>query len=167
MALVLREMRLDDAEFVAVVHHRAWVDTYGADLPPDYFETWTVADSVARWKDILGGPAEPGVSRLVALEESEVVGFAAAGPGRAVDGRPAPVRPRVLWALYVARERLGTGVGQRLLARAVPPAAAAELWVAEGNARAIAFYGRNGFRLDGTSYTDDRIPGLLVVRMVR
>lgn len=45
--------------------------------------------------------------------------------------------------------------------------APAVLWVAQGNARAIAFYRRNGFAPDGTTMTDPAIPGITEVRMLR
>jgi GNAT superfamily N-acetyltransferase len=167
VGVVVREIRQEDAEAVATVHHRAWVDTYGPALPPDYFETWTLERSVDTWRERLSGPAEPGVLRLVATDSDDVVGFAAAGPARSRDPRPPGVRPWALWALYVDRDRHGTGVGQQLLDRAAPPGRPAQLWVYEHNARAIAFYRRNGFVLDGAAYLESSFADLPVARMVR
>ena len=66
-------------------------------------------------------------------------------------------------ALYVRADRWGTGIGYALLEVAIGDRAA-YLWVLEGNARAIRFYERQGFRLDGTR--DEHDEGLHV-RMVR
>ena len=41
------------------------------------------------------------------------------------------------------------------------------LWVAEGNARALAFYRRQGFQPDGTRKTVTEWEGLVTIRMVR
>ena len=57
----------------------------------------------------------------------------------------------------------GTGVGYVLFEEAVGDRAA-YLWVLAGNDRAIRFYERQGFRLDGTE--DEHDEGLHV-RMVR
>jgi len=41
------------------------------------------------------------------------------------------------------------------------------LWVAEGNARAIGFYRRQGFRADGARKQIEQWEGLTVIRMLR
>ena len=164
----VRPMRLADAAGVGAMHHQAWMDSYGRALPEDYFEQWSVSDSVDRWTRTLGGLPEPRVRRLVAVDASgEVVGFSTAGPSRSFEGRPVPLQPVELWALYVARGHLGTGLGQRVLDEGVGPDQPAELWVFRHNARAIAFYRRNGFLPDGAEYTDSRFPDLPEIRMVR
>jgi ribosomal protein S18 acetylase RimI-like enzyme len=59
----------------------------------------------------------------------------------------------------------GTGVAQALMAEAIGDRAA-YLWVVEGNDRAIAFYRKHGFDLDGVR---DHLPetGTPEVRMSR
>jgi len=71
-----------------------------------------------------------------------------------------------LWGLYVLAELHGTGVGQALLDAVIPPRTPAQLYVAKGNARAEAFYRRNGFEVDGLEVLDDRFD-LVELRMVR
>ena len=68
-----------------------------------------------------------------------------------------------LYALYVRAAYWGTGVGYALFEIAVGDRAA-YLWVLAGNDRAIGFYQRQGFRLDGTA---DELDEGLHVRMVR
>jgi len=66
-------------------------------------------------------------------------------------------------ALYVRAARWGHGIGYALLETAIGDRAA-YLWVLHDNERAIGFYERQGFRLDGTR--DEHDEGLHV-RMVR
>jgi GNAT superfamily N-acetyltransferase len=169
-------MVVSDAPRVGRMHHRAWVDSYGALLPHDYFDTrWTVVDAVQVWQGILRSATEPALARLLAEPEptagtpapTTVEGFVVAGPTREVEGRPRAVRRAELRGLYVTKAQLGSGLGQRLLDEALPGGLAAELWVFERNVRARAFYQRNGFRTDGAEFTDERFPELLEVRMVR
>jgi GNAT superfamily N-acetyltransferase len=168
MAVQIRPMVATDAQRVGRMHHHAWIDTYGGFLPAGYLETtWTVRDAVTFWEDLLARPAEPELSRLVAVLGGRVVGFVVAGRARELDGRPAPVRPVELRALYVAARHLGSGLGQRLLDEGLSAEQAAELWVFARNARARAFYDRNGFRADGAEFTDHRFPDLPEVRLVR
>src|SRR5690349_469421 len=100
---VIREAVRADAAALATMHHRAWIDTYGGFLRPDYFDDWTVADVTAMWERLLQAPPEPGTRRRVAVEESLVVGFSLAGPVRVVEGRPRGVRAVELRGLYVSR----------------------------------------------------------------
>ncbi len=93
-------------------------------------------------------------------EDSEgLIGFASIGPARDNDMDDT----LELWALYVRASYWGTGVGYALFEIAVGDRAA-YLWVLAGNERAIRFYERQGFRLDGTE--DEHDEGLHV-RMVR
>ncbi|GAA1188548.1 GNAT family N-acetyltransferase [Nesterenkonia xinjiangensis] len=60
---------------------------------------------------------------------------------------------REVKALYVLAEVYGTGVGHALLTSGIGEDPA-YLWVLAGNDRAIAFYARQGFRLDGATKSD-------------
>jgi GNAT superfamily N-acetyltransferase len=164
----VRAMAPVDARGVGVMHHQAWVDTYGDVVDGEYLtRRWTVDDAVAQWQGILSSLPESGVVRLVAHEGGTVVGFAAAGPSRSAAKGLAPAADLELWGLYVARHHHGTGLGQQLLDAAIPAGGPAELWVYRDNARARAFYARNGFRPDGCEFTDVRHPELGEIRMVR
>ena len=68
-----------------------------------------------------------------------------------------------LYALYVRSSAYGAGVGYALFEQVVGDRACS-LWVLAGNERAVGFYERQGFRLDGTE--DEHDEGLHV-RMVR
>jgi GNAT superfamily N-acetyltransferase len=96
---------------------------------------------------------------LVAEGPAGLIGFVMAGEGRDNDVDVA----LELKALYVRAAWWGTGVGYALLEEAIGDRAA-YLWALAGNERALRFYERQGFRLDGTR--DEQDEGLHV-RMVR
>ena len=95
--------------------------------------------------------------------DSQVVGVAQA---RVTDDDAAPT-PLELHLLYLLDVAKGSGIADRLLEITIGDAPA-HLWVLEGNDRAIAFYQRHGFVLDGVRR---RLEGALSehhnVRMVR
>ena len=166
MRIEIGPMVRADARGVGELHHQSWVDTYAGALPADYWDTWTVQRSVTRWRRILADPTPRRVVRLVAKEGRRVVGFCVRGPAR---GKPeiAPARAAELWAVYVETRLYGSGLGQGLVDRCLGPGEPAEVWVWSGNARAVAFYRRNGFEPDGATFVDERHPQLDEIRLVR
>ena len=163
--LAWRQPTPADARALGLMHHRAWVDTYAPLLPAGWFDAHGPEEHIEVWRQRLAEPLGPDVSRVaVFAPDGAVAGWAVAGPGRVNVGVP-PVREHALWALYVARPLLGTGLGQQLLEWAVGDRPA-ELRTARGNGRAVAFYRRNGFTEDGAAVEDGHLP-LVEVRMVR
>lgn len=160
-----REPGPSDAEALGRMHHRAWRATYGGMLPAAYFERWDVAAAVAEWDDLLAAPRDPGETLLAVFDDGgEVLGWARSGPPPTDEGID-PVRPVRLHGLYVDASAHGTGLG-RALFDAVLGERPAEVWLIDGNARAEAFYRRNGFARDGVTgpHLATGLPG---VRMVR
>jgi GNAT superfamily N-acetyltransferase len=83
-------------------------------------------------------------------EGRRIVGYSSFGPCRDEDAAEGTGE---LYALYVSKERWGTGLARELLARALADLAArallpVALWVLTGNARARRFYEREGFVLE-------------------
>ncbi|WP_240770490.1 GNAT family N-acetyltransferase [Nocardioides sp. GY 10127] len=164
---VIRAAVPADAEAWTDLHLDAWDDAYTGLMPEAFLRQRRVerAESVVRRRELLEGGArvllavepgghdgagDPGGADGPGDSGEKLIGFASAGPARDVDP-PAAVE---LTALYVRAERWGTGLGHRLLAAALADAGctAADpvyLWVLEGNERAIGFYRRHGFELDG------------------
>jgi GNAT superfamily N-acetyltransferase len=155
--VIVRPAVPDDAETLAHLHLDVWDDAYTGLMPQQILDDRRAAaqERVDRWRDIL----ESGSSNLLAVAPDGLIGFASAGPGRDND---VDIELE-LKALYVRAAWWGTGVGYLLLTEAVGDRAA-YLWVLAGNDRAIRFYERQGFRLDGTE--DEHDEGLHV-RMVR
>ncbi|MEL4505661.1 GNAT family N-acetyltransferase [Luteococcus sp. H138] len=99
---------------------------------------------------------------LLDSRDQRVVGVANACPRREDDA------PEILELaqLYITDEVKGTGAADRLLEMAIGDMDC-YLWVLQGNDRAIAFYRRNGFELDGASRASDDLGGATELRMVR
>jgi ribosomal protein S18 acetylase RimI-like enzyme len=137
--VVVRPATLADVPSVRDVAARTWRATYaGLVAAPDielFLERAYGADAVARAIDRFGD------GYLVALADETVVGYAIAGPNRDGGGE--------LFAIYVAPEAQGRGVGRALWQRAVAHLRSLgvddlALWVAAGNASARRFYERQG-----------------------
>lgn len=165
-AYLVREPRPEDVEGFATLHVRVWVETYRGLMADEVVDALSVDDFRPRWYAVTKAYAQgtvpaDGRAIRVALHGDEPVGFSMVGPGMDTDA-PAP---RQVWSLNVAPEHHGTGIAQRLLDETLG-AGPAYLWVAKGNARAIRFYERNGFALDGTASTEQD-DGVTEVRMVR
>jgi GNAT superfamily N-acetyltransferase len=155
--VTIRRGAPDDADALARLHVDVWDDAYTRLMPEEILDERRdkVAERADRWRDIL---AEEKATWL-AEDPDGLVGFSGSGPARDNDVDI----DLELYALYVRASHYGTGVGYALLEQAIGDRAA-YLWVLAGNDRAIRFYERQGFRLDGTE--DEHDEGRHV-RMVR
>jgi GNAT superfamily N-acetyltransferase len=155
--VVYRRAVPQDAEALAHLHVDVWDDAYTGLMPQEVLDDRRarMPDRVRAWEEITAQEVTP----LVALHDGDPIGFAKAGPARDNDVDT----DLEVWSLYVRERWWGTGVAHALFEGEVGDRAA-YLWVLAGNARAIAFYERLGFRLDGTE--DEHDEGLHV-RMVR
>jgi ribosomal protein S18 acetylase RimI-like enzyme len=148
-----------DAVAGAALHAACWREAYGPHVDVALLER-RLADTdrwVAAWtRHLIDGPP-----RMLAEAGGELIGFSVVGGSREPD---APT-PTELYAIYVRAAWWGSGLGQ-LLWDAVEPDEPCSLWVLEANARAQAFYRRNGFVADGTR---DHYAGLDAweIRMIR
>ncbi len=149
----------EDAEAMAHLHLDVWDDAYSGLVPQEILDgrREQVAERVERWRDIFSQDNP----NWLAEDAKGLIGFSGAGVPR--DNDVDIDIALELYALYVRAAYYGTGVGHALFEQAVGDRAC-YLWVLAGNERAIHFYERQGFRLDGTE--DDHDEGLHV-RMVR
>jgi ribosomal protein S18 acetylase RimI-like enzyme len=165
-AYLVREPRHEDVEGFATLHVRVWQQAYRGIMTEEAVESLSVDDFRPRWYTVTkayaqGTVPDDGRAVRVALLGDEPAGFIMVGPGMDDD---AP-SPRQVWSLNVAPEHQGTGIAQRLLDETLGEGPA-YLWVAKGNDRAVRFYERNGFVLDGTESAVQH-DGVVEVRMVR
>jgi ribosomal protein S18 acetylase RimI-like enzyme len=149
MGFEVRPATPEDAEAVARLHTRSWQAAYRGAFPDDYLDSLDWRDRVDGLREIFA-PGGEGVA-LVVLEDGEIIGWAGAGAPRDRDLRRDVVAE--LYAIYFEPGRWGRGAADVLLDAVVEQLPAGVrtlvLWVLDGNARAIAFYERRGFRPDG------------------
>ncbi|WP_256842120.1 GNAT family N-acetyltransferase [Ornithinimicrobium cryptoxanthini] len=166
-AYVIRPPRVEDVDALGALHCQVWREAYVGLMDDDAFAALTpqrFASGWARRMEQMGPDGHHPNGEHVAVAEyaDQLVGFISVGPAREQEDAPTDTQ---LWAINVVSDHLGTGVAQQLLVQVLGERSA-YLWVAEGNDRAIRFYERNNFRLDGARATD-REDGLVELRMVR
>ncbi|WP_237301339.1 MULTISPECIES: GNAT family N-acetyltransferase [unclassified Streptomyces] len=151
MRVDVSEMTEADLPRVMRLRARAWAAAYAGLVPAAYLDAMD-PDADARNRAGWFRASRGRVTDLLACDaEGELLGWASYGLPRPGEG-PAGE----LFTLYAAPERVGTGVGRRLVdevhGRLAGPVA---LWVLEGNHRARRFYERSGYRAEGTRRPDD------------
>ena len=152
----MRPAGLDDLRATEEVRVATWKVAYRGIVPDAHLDAMSVTDErVANLQSRYGGE----LRTLLAEVDDKVVGMAAVGPCRD-DDRPGETE---LYALYVLPDQWGSGVGQALWQAAQP---FTSLWVLTDNARARAFYERNGFRPDGHRMPVGFVDGVDEVRYV-
>ena len=139
MPVIIKPLETDEEiRGKAYVHWKCWQETYPGLVSQAYLDKLTLEkceEKAFQWRDNI----------LVAKEGDRVVGFAGYGKGSEADTGE-------VFALYVLPEYHGAGVGQRLMDAALDKLKAYPrlcLWAVKGNGRAIRFYEKNGFRLNG------------------
>lgn len=159
-AAVVRATVPEDASALGELHVTCWREAYADVLSPAFLAALDVDQRRQQWARRLATPS-PGHA-LVAVVDEQVVGMAWSAPSR----DDPPVREQQLVGLYVRVAHHGTGVGQALLDAALNEQPAS-LWMAQDNPRALAFYLRNRFALDGAHKTEPLWEDLAEVRLVR
>ncbi len=159
----LRPARREDSRALARVFVEAWRGSYRG-VVDDSVIAALDEDEITDW---LGNLVTTGVQHTLVAEvpPGRVVGFTRYGDD------PDDPRDGHVYALYVAPEAAGRGVGRRLLERAIGEIEtrgrrAATLWVFEANGRARALYAAAGFEPDGAQRIEPRY-GADEIRMRR
>lgn len=158
----VRPVELADGPALGAAHVQAWQEAYRGIMDDTILRALDPVDRGARWMRAISS-MPPTQRTFVAdhVETGALVGFATVDDSR----DPEPVTPRELWAINVLQDHHGTGVAQALLDAALGDEDAS-LWVVDRNARAIAFYRRNGFEPDGGTKRDEHL-GVDEIRMSR
>ena len=177
-----------DAQAVARIRVQGWRFAYQGLISQDYLDSLSVAEDTERMRGYLSQfPQNSPLSRsefvqgsgdgekqsfMLAVRGNAVLGFCRfsatpdkidradrATPGETMNGR--------LHALYIDPGALGQSIGHTLMNHALSTFAAwgcehANLWVLEGNSRAISFYERQGWHRTGDTKVDQSF-GLCLV----
>lgn len=149
MSVTIRPAAAEDAGRIADIWFEGWRDGHLGLVPEELVRVRTEESFLPRAAERVGGTT-------VAVADGEVAGFV-----MVVDDEAEQV--------YVAAEHRGTGVAGRLLAAAEERVRAnghdrAWLAVVPGNARARAFYEREGWRDEGPfDYTAEGPDGPIAV----
>lgn len=166
-AYLVRRPSRGDAEAFAELHAHVWRATYRGLMEDRVVDALSPEGFAPMWESIGAAYDEDRVPDdgrqfwVATTPDGDPVGFMMWGPPRDVD-QPAP---RQLWSLNVHPDHQGSGLARQLMDERFG-SGPAYLWVARGNARAIAFYERHGFALDGTE-AEDNHDGVVELRMVR
>ena len=149
MAIEIGRMETDeDILGKAYVHWKTWHAAYPGLISAAFLDAFTLERCEAnalKW-------GKEGL--LVAKDGGRVVGFTGFGASR---GEPDMGE---VFALYALPEYWGKGVGKALMDAALAQLQGYDricLWVLQGNARAIRFYEKCGFRADGAVQSDERL----------
>ncbi|HFI0700910.1 GNAT family N-acetyltransferase [Streptococcus suis] len=130
----------------AYVHWKSWQEAYADLLPQEFLENVYTLERCQDWA------VRYPQNILVALVDERVIGFTCYGASSQEDLQPAGE----IYALYVLSDYYGQKIGYQLMQAALEKLQSYKqisLWVLEGNARAIAFYEKVGFRFDGVKKT--------------
>ncbi|MEO3809489.1 GNAT family N-acetyltransferase [Sphaerisporangium sp. B11E5] len=147
--LSIRDMTMRDVRQVSTVRITGWKAAYVGMVPQEYLDGLSVEADMEQRRKLFGRDAR--VHDVVAEHGGAVVGWAVLGPCRDEWGTG---RDGEIYALYVAPELIGRGVGRGLVRELVSRARRANqeflhVWVIEENHRARRFYERAGFTPDG------------------
>jgi GNAT superfamily N-acetyltransferase len=144
-----------DAPALAAVHIAAWRAAYRGLVPDEVLDGFSVEQRTARWERQLAEFAAPDASGRAWVVElgGDLVGFASTGPLRD-DPSDLATHGGEVYAIYLAPELIGRGLGRTLFRRAVDDLVERGfepilVWVFEANERGRRFYEAAGFAPDG------------------
>lgn len=158
---LIRAPRKDEWEALTDLHLTTWKETYSGKFPDSEWGSKARLARIGMWKAICTAP-RAGDKFAVVERDGRLVGLAGAG---ASQDDPA-ARAVQLWFIYLLASEQGTGAGQELL-DSVLGTSPSSLWVLEGNPRAISFYERNGFHVDGSRKATKYEAAGYEIRMIR
>lgn len=149
-----RDATAADANGIARVHVRSWQGAYRGLMPDAHLDSLDESARAEVWRRSI----ERGLGHvLVAEADGEIAGFVACFASRDED---APARCGEVGAIYLDPGFWDCGIGWTLMSAAIDRLTSdgyteVTLWVLAGNERAMRFYERCGFVIDGSEKVDD------------
>ena len=141
MVITIKQMETpEEIEGKSLVHWQTWREAYDDLLPAEFQETMTLE----RCRFFSQKYPE---NTLIAMDGKQVVGFISYGYYR-----DEAIQAGEIIALYVLKDYYGKGVSEQLMHAAfvaLDQFSEIYLWVLKDNKRAIAFYQKMGFTVDG------------------
>jgi len=141
MKIIIKTMETpEEIEGKSLVHWQTWREAYDDLLPAEFQETMTL--DICRFFS-----QKYPENTLIAMDGKKVVGFISYG-----NYRDETIQAGEIIALYVLKDYYGKGVSEQLMHAAfvaLDQFSEIYLWVLKDNKRAIAFYQKMGFTLDG------------------
>ena len=141
MKIIIKTMETpEEIEGKSLVHWQTWREAYDDLLPAEFQETMTLE----RCRFFSQKYPE---NTLIAMDGKKVVGFISYG-----NFRDEAIQAGEIIALYVLKDYYGKGVSKQLMHAAfvaLDQFSEIYLWVLKDNKRAIAFYQKMGFTVDG------------------
>ena len=141
MTVIIKSMETpEEIEDKSLVHWQTWREAYDDLLPAEFQETMTLE----RCRFFSQKYSE---NTLIAIDGLKVIGFISY-----VNFRDETIQAGEIIALYVLKDYYGKGIAQKLMKEALTTLEQFSeifLWVLKENKRAIAFYQKMGFTVDG------------------
>ena len=141
MTIIIKSMETPgEIEGKSLVHWQTWREAYDEILSEEFQEQMTL-DKCRFYSQ------KYPENTLIAMDGKKVVGFISYG-----NFRDETIQAGEIIALYVLKDYYGKGIAQKLMKEALTTLeqfSEIYLWVLKDNKRAIAFYQKMGFTLDG------------------
>lgn len=101
----------DDAPAIATAHVASWQTTYRGIIADEILDNLSAESRFEYWQEFIPQAEGRQSCLFVAEENSQIVGFCSAGPGR----DPIPGYPAELYAIYLLQTAQGRGLGRQLV----------------------------------------------------
>jgi len=141
MTIIIKSMETpEEIEGKSLVHWQTWREAYDEILSEEFQEQMTL-DKCRFYSQ------KYPENTLIAMDGKKVVGFISYG-----NFRDETIQAGEIIALYVLKDYYGKGIAQKLMKAALTALdyfSEIFLWVLKDNKRAIAFYQKIGFTVDG------------------
>ena len=158
MTVIIKSMETpEEIEGKSLAHWQTWREAYDDLLPAEFQETMTLE----RCRFFSQKYPE---NTLIAMDGMKVVGFISYG-----NFRDETIQAGEIIALYVLKDYYGKGIAQKLMTEALTTLehfSEIFLWVLKENKRAIAFYQKMGFTVDGQEKILELGKPIIEIRMV-